>query len=122
MYDMIEGLSRVIVFVSDLQEAVDWYKENLQIEPSGVTPGYAVFPLEGAELILHHGGERVPPKDPSRDLFPLAVFYSEDIEEDYQRMVTSGVKFSTPPQQSEWGGTAATFYDLDGNRMQLAEK
>ncbi|GEM_PF-3987627 len=118
---MIKRLSKVVVFVSNLQEAVEWYREKLLIEPETVTPGYAVFNLGGCRLLLSHGGERVPPKDPSRDLFPLAVITSDNINEDYQRMVTNGVKFSTPPQQTDWGSTSAIFYDLDGNRLMLAE-
>ncbi len=46
-------------------------------------------------------------------------FIAEDINATYELWRGRGVKFEQPPQPQLWGGTFATFVDIDGNSFEL---
>jgi serine phosphatase RsbU (regulator of sigma subunit)/catechol 2,3-dioxygenase-like lactoylglutathione lyase family enzyme len=46
-------------------------------------------------------------------------FIAEDINATYELWRNRGVKFLQPPQPQLWGGTLATFTDIDGNIFEL---
>ena len=46
-------------------------------------------------------------------------FIAEDVDATYQLWLGRGVRFLHPPQSQLWGGTFATFCDLDGNAFEL---
>ena len=46
-------------------------------------------------------------------------FIAEDINATYELWRSRGVKFLEPPQAQLWGGTMATFADIDGNIFEL---
>jgi len=46
-------------------------------------------------------------------------FIAEDINATYELWRSRGVKFLQPPQAQLWGGTMATFTDIDGNVFEL---
>lgn len=47
------------------------------------------------------------------------AFIAEDIHAAYQLWLSKGVQFHHPPQPQLWGGTFATFCDVDGNTFDL---
>lgn len=47
------------------------------------------------------------------------AFIAEDINSTFELWRSRGVKFSSLPQQTLFGGTSATFSDIDGNIFQL---
>ena len=46
-------------------------------------------------------------------------FIAEDINATYERWTSRGVRFLRPPQPQLWGGTFATFTDIDANIFEL---
>ncbi len=47
------------------------------------------------------------------------AFIAEDVNATYELWQSRGVKFVQPPQPQLWGGTFATFQDVDGNVFEL---
>jgi serine phosphatase RsbU (regulator of sigma subunit)/catechol 2,3-dioxygenase-like lactoylglutathione lyase family enzyme len=47
------------------------------------------------------------------------AFIAEDVNATYELWRSRGVKFVQPPQPQLWGGTFATFQDIDGNIFEL---
>lgn len=48
------------------------------------------------------------------------VIETDDLQDDYERMLAAGVEFLAPPARQP-GGTFATFSDPDGNQMSLRQ-
>jgi predicted enzyme related to lactoylglutathione lyase len=46
----------------------------------------------------------------------------EDIHRTYTALRAKGVTFLKAPTQEEWGGWVATFFDPDGNILQLLQQ
>jgi predicted enzyme related to lactoylglutathione lyase len=129
---MIEGIGSVPVFVSDQNQALEFYKNGLGFEvsldmPMGagmrwltVTPrkGSTEFILFPPEMAGHEAEEfrkRV-------GTWTGIVILSDNCRGDYEKMTSRGVTFKTSPTQQAWGGWMAEFSDLDGNRFQLVER
>jgi predicted enzyme related to lactoylglutathione lyase len=49
------------------------------------------------------------------------VMASKDIQAEYERLKSRGVRFRKPPSRTEWG-TEAVFEDTCGNLIQLHQK
>jgi predicted enzyme related to lactoylglutathione lyase len=49
-----------------------------------------------------------------------AMFYTDDLQADYERITACGVEFKTPPTEAPWGSMAA-LDDTCGNLIQLAQ-
>ena len=43
------------------------------------------------------------------------------MDEEYQRLVSKGVKFIAEPHDEPWGGRQASFHDPDGNLLEITE-
>jgi predicted enzyme related to lactoylglutathione lyase len=111
-------ISYVNVFVSDLDKAIEFYRDKLglQLQFSSPEHGYASFAagsvrlgvaLPGAyqaELVGRHTG---------------VGFEVADIEAEHTRLSGLGVDFTIPPTRQPWGGFMAMISDLDGNVFYL---
>jgi predicted enzyme related to lactoylglutathione lyase len=51
---------------------------------------------------------------------PAAMFFSDDVKADYERMKARGAEFSTPPSDVT-GSTIATLNDTCGNLIQITQ-
>src|SRR5229473_6015263 len=51
---------------------------------------------------------------------PAAMFYTDDVQRDYERMKAAGAKFTTPPTKVT-GSTIAMVNDTCGNLIQIAQ-
>ena len=51
---------------------------------------------------------------------PVMIFGVEDVEKEYQRLLSLGVKFKTTPTKTDYG-TLAIFEDTCGNFIQIHE-
>lgn len=111
-------VSYVNVFVSDLEEAIAFYRDRLGFALQFWSPehGYASFAAgavrlgvalpgaEHADLVGRHTG------------IGLAV---ADLDEEHARLAGLGVHFTMPPTRQPWGGFMAMISDLDGNVFYL---
>ena len=76
---------------------------------------------DGAELQLARN-DSAPAKTYQQALFqqgqPAAMFYSDDIQRDYERMKAAGAEFTMPPTKVT-GSTIAQANDTCGNLIQI---
>ena len=49
------------------------------------------------------------------------TFLTDDIQSDYERMRSKGVRFLYPPKHMEWGEWLTEFVDPDGNQFDLKQ-
>jgi predicted enzyme related to lactoylglutathione lyase len=79
--------------------------------------------LDGAELQLERND------NPAAKAFqqarfqqgqPAAMFYSDDVQRDYERMKAAGAEFTRPPTKVT-GSTVAMVNDTCGNLIQIAQ-
>jgi len=117
-------LSAARVFVRDMETAKQFYAEllRLPVKADGSCYGYCVFNAGASDLVV----ELVRPEDPEEEQalagrFTGLSFTVPDIAAAYQRLSSSGVRFTGLPEKQVWGGWLATFKDCDGNELQLVQ-
>ena len=116
-------LAAARIFVSDLRPAIGFYSTLLG-PPTAVDPGatYAVFNANTVDIVV----ETVPADAPPDDLalvgrFTGISFAVDDIDDTYERLQASGVRFTGGPELQAWGGRLATCIDPGGNELQLVQ-
>jgi lactoylglutathione lyase len=118
---LITGFGAVRLFVSDLERAVDFYRNILGLELTHDEHSYAVFQLQNVTLLV----ERMDPGHKEfKDLvgrFAGVSFTTKDIRAAYERLASTGVRFERPPERQFWGGTLAHFHDPDHNVLTLVQ-
>ena len=113
-----------IIYVSDMQRAVEFYGDTVGIgvrTTSEEFPEFVELATEGAILALHS----VDPgwsDNQKRIGRPTGITITvPDIDSVYRSMSAKGVRFSQPPKTEPWGGKTTTFFDPDGNETALME-
>jgi catechol 2,3-dioxygenase-like lactoylglutathione lyase family enzyme len=118
MSGILKSVSAVRIFVDDLDRARRFYRDVLELPERAVEAGWALFELDGKDIVV----EAVPPDDPEHDLVGrlLAVSFDvDDIDATYRELKRRGVDFAGPPEKQAWGGTLAFPRDPDGNTFTL---
>jgi lactoylglutathione lyase len=118
MSGILKSLSAVRIFVDDLERARRFYRDVLELPERAAEPDWAVFELDGKDIIV----EAVAPDDPEQDLvgrFLAVSFDVDDIDAAYRVLMDRGVSFAHPPEKQAWGGTLAFPRDPDGNTFTL---
>ena len=118
MGTILKSLSAVRIFVDDLDRARRFYRDVLELEEKPAGPYWAVFDIDGRDIIL----EAVAADDPERALVGrlLAVSFAvDDIDGAYRNLVAKGVFFPAPREVQPWGGILAFPRDPDGNILTL---
>ncbi|MGH2453152.1 MAG: VOC family protein [bacterium] len=123
---MMGQIASVSVYVSDLEQALRFYVDQLEFEPrSAAFPGpdarsVVVAPPGGqTELVLTTlpvAGTQRARTGPKIGSFTGLVFSTEDIGKTYEDLSHRGVKFAQPPKEEGWG-TWVQFEDPDGNTL-----
>ena len=112
------------VFVRDYDRSLEFYVEKLGFSVVAEARfefgrWVAIAPPDGSTILA-----LVSP-NPGRENYKLigrhtqVAFIAEDIHAVYDLWLSRGVRFLHPPQPQLWGGTFATFCDLDGNIFDL---
>jgi catechol 2,3-dioxygenase-like lactoylglutathione lyase family enzyme len=122
MSALITGFNAVRFFVSDLNRAIDFYRNVLGLQLTAHEESiYAVFQLSNITLVV----ERVDPGDTEfKELvgrFTAVSFSTGDIHAVYDRLSALGIRFEGPPEKQFWGGTLAHFHDPDNNVVTLVQ-
>ena len=111
-------ITYVNVFVTDLEKAIEFYRDRLGLHLQFSSPehayasfaagavrlGVALSGSEQAELVGRHTG------------IGLEV---ADLEAEHTRLSGLGVRFTMPPTRQPWGGFMAMISDADGNVFYL---
>ncbi|GGC95657.1 hypothetical protein GCM10007216_28010 [Thalassobacillus devorans] len=119
------------VFVKDQAKALQFYTEVLGFEkkmdlPAGDFRWLTVVSPEdagGIDLLLepnHHPAAKQYQESIYRDGIPATSFAVDDIDTEYERLASLGVRFQTKPTNMG-GSMVAVFDDTCGNMIQLVQ-
>jgi lactoylglutathione lyase len=124
---MINGVSKVVVPVSDQERARDFWTrkvgfEVVRDESYGDERWVEVRPPGGSPvLVLSPRGSAEPRHEVPDQLPHSPVFFScPDIEATYERLIERGVRFPVPPAKVHFGWWSL-FEDDDGTRYALGQ-
>src|SRR5579875_848165 len=114
----METLGFVILYASDLEASLAFYRDGLGLTPRIARPRFVEFGTAGAGLALHAATPDAAPTRQAGLMFVVA-----DADEAYRQALARGVVFDGPPVDEPWEGGArlATARDPDGNRVSLIQ-
>jgi catechol 2,3-dioxygenase-like lactoylglutathione lyase family enzyme len=115
---MFARFSHVMMYVSDLKRAIEWYEGILGFQTRfAAVPHYASLYHPGLQfqLDLHPA----PAGSPDIGHGPLAYFGAADLDATVAQLRAKGVKVSDPRQ--EGGARFTDFSDSEGNVLGLCQ-
>jgi catechol 2,3-dioxygenase-like lactoylglutathione lyase family enzyme len=109
-------LGHAIVFVTDMDRSVAFYRDAIGLKPRFQSPDWTEFETDGTVLALHAGGP--PASVPSHDgPTPAGTcqpgFAVDDVDALHARLTRLGVPCLHPPRD-EHGIRLANYADPDG--------
>jgi lactoylglutathione lyase len=118
-------LGYAILFASDLERSIRFYRDVLGLPFRFANETYAEFATEGAkfalyaraalpELIGREAGVGEAPW-PQGEL----AFFVEDVDAEHVRLAAAGVRVLAPPTDRPWGERTLHVADPDGNVVEL---
>lgn len=113
----------IIVFVSDMQRSVAFYRDVLGLPLKFTSPGWTEFNTGATTIALHKtGGDGLP-----RQSLPPAGnahigFMVDDIQSAYEALKVQGASFSLPPQKQNSGAVLAVLQDPDGFGITIQQR
>jgi lactoylglutathione lyase len=117
-------LNYAIVFVSDMQHSIAFYRDVLGLPLRFQSPGWTEFATAGASLALHQSGgpageAPASPETPAGRCRPgLSV---PNLDEFHQRMLSHGVRCLQEPKET-FGVRIAQYADPDGLGISVSEE
>jgi len=131
----ILGLDTVAVVVSDRRKALRWYRDVLGLPITYIGPlESSIDPnVQGTIENPGHWIEIGPSRPLTRvhlcelpdhitDPGPTGItFLTDNIQNDYDRLRSMGVRFLYPPRKMDWGEWLCEFADPDGNEFDLKQ-
>jgi len=112
---MPSKLTYVIKFVADMDQAVRFYRDILNLPLKFQSPEWSEFVTGETTLALHPAS----PKNPAGTI--QLGFGVPDIQVFHMEMMAKGVKFTLPPTEEE-GATLARFLDSEGVECSVSGK
>ena len=132
---MTISLKYTNVTVSDVDEAVAFYRDGLGLEVRNdvanggfrwVTLGSAAQP--GIEIVLSepHAGRSQADGDAMQQLLakgqlPMLVFSTDDLDATFEKARTAGAEVLQEPIDQPWGPRDSAFRDPSGNTVRIAQ-
>jgi lactoylglutathione lyase len=122
---MPSRLAYAILFVSDLERSIRFYRDLIGLPFRFATDSYAEFETEGAKFALYSrlhlpeliGGEA--PRDEAPWPQGEVVFFVDDPDAEHERLRSAGVSVLSPPTDRPWGERTLHVADEDGNVIEL---
>ncbi len=112
-------LNYTMVFVSDMEKSVAFYRDQLGIPLRFQSPAWTEFATEGATLALHKADNTDHGPHPSGNCRP--GFAVPNLQEFHQRMVLHAVPCVQEPK-SVFGAMVAQYEDPDGLVFSVGEE
>lgn len=118
-------LGYAILFVSDLDRAIGFYRDVIGVPLRFRADAYAEFATEGAKFALFPRSElpaligRHAPPDPAPWPQGEVAFFVEDVDAEHARLQAAGVCVLAPPTDRPWGERTLHVADPDGNVVEL---
>jgi lactoylglutathione lyase len=101
-------LSHVIEFVADMDRAVKFYRDILNLPLKFQSPGWSEFATGETTFALHPASDKNP-----AGRVELG-FTTPALEKFYTDMTAKGARFSIPPTKQDYGNLLAQFIDSEG--------
>ena len=122
---MLLKLQLVIIYCSDMQRSVAFYRDQLGFPVKFESPEWTEFHCGSTTLALHiakpSGGVKWRQgKAEAGQARP--AFEVLDLEKFYQEKKAGGVEFSLPPTMQEFGAKLAVLVDPDGLPVSVIEE
>jgi lactoylglutathione lyase len=117
-------LDQVILYVSDLQASIAFYRDVLELPFRFSEHGYAEFLMENAKLGLYERGRareltrREPPPGGAAEV----LFVVEDADRWAGRLRDAGAEVLAGPEDHPWGHRTVHVADPDGHVVELAQE
>lgn len=121
-------LGYAILFVSDLERSIAFYRDVVGLPFRFANESYAEFPTEGAKFSLYarsHLQELIGRDAPAGEApWPQGevAFFCDDVDSEHARLVKAGVTVLAPPTDRPWGERTLHIADPDGYVVELTEK
>jgi lactoylglutathione lyase len=118
-------LGYAILFVSDLDRAIGFYRDLIGLPLRFRADAYAEFATEGAKFALFPRSElpaligRQVPADPAPWPQGELAFFVEDVDAEHTRLLAAGVPVLASPTDRPWGERTLHVADPDGNVVEL---
>lgn len=116
-----------ILFVTDLDRSIGFYRDAIGLCVRLRAPAYAEFVTEGAKFALFPRSE-LPgligleaPSDPVPWPQGEVAFFVEDVDAEYARLAQAGVNVLAAPTDRPWGERTLHVADPDGNVIELTQ-
>jgi len=108
-------LTYVMKFVSNMDDAVKFYRDTLGLPLKSQSPGWSEFATGSTVLALHPSSERNPP-----GMVELG-FSVDDLQAFHAAMAAKGVTFPMPPREQDFG-SLAQFLDSEGSACSVSQE
>lgn len=118
---------RLVVYVSDMQRSLAFYRDILGLAVKFSSPGWSEFSNEGTTLALHRhlqeqsGSQQEPAAHAVAGQATL-IFIVDDLQATYEALRARGADFSLAPEQQPTGLTFAILPDPDGFAITLQQR
>lgn len=116
----------LVVYVSDMQRSVAFYRDVLGLPLRFTSPGWSEFDTGSIALALHVTGpaQENGPAYQGRPPAGMAHlgFVVDDLPAIYEALKARDVHFSLPPQKQPTGRTLAVLHDPDGFGLTLQQR
>ena len=112
----VQRISAVTLAVEDMARSIDFYqaKVGLELLYGGEAASFSSFRVSDGylNLILCPAGQR--------SWWGRLIFYVDDVDTLYQRLLTAGLTPSTAPEDASWGERYFHINDPNGHELSFA--
>lgn len=117
-------LGYLILYVSDLDASVAFYRDVLGLEHRFTDAGYAEFATGGARFALYERRRAawLTAHEPRPGPAGEAVFLVDDVDAEARRLAELGVPVLSGPADRPWGHRTLHLADPDGFVVELAQR
>jgi lactoylglutathione lyase len=118
-------LGYAILFVSDLERSIAFYRDAIGLPFRFANESYAEFATEGAKFSLFARAslpELIGVEAPAGEApWPQGevAFFCADVDAEHDRLASAGVRILAPPTDRQWGERTLHVADPDGNVVEL---
>ena len=123
----LKQLDYVIIYVSDMQRSVAFYRDTLGLTLKFTSPGWTEFVAGTTTIALHVVGSQGEESIDRESLPPAGQaqigFMVDDLEATYEALkAQKDVVFSLPPKTQNSGARLAVLHDPDGLGITLQQR
>ncbi|MBI2820215.1 MAG: VOC family protein [Acidobacteria bacterium] len=122
---MLMRLNYVIVYTSDMQRSIAFYRDQLGFPVKMESPDWTEFHTGATTLALHHGNPcerpRLAHSETQAGEAHLGIEVL-DIDKFYEEKKAKGVQFTLPPTLQKFGRKLSVFVDPDGLPISVTEE